>query len=93
MSSSTRTPRSKKKRSGDPSKTQPLRAASIGEDYYDEELGEEDYGGYSRSVPQQYNESEIETTCVRCCGACCCIFLSLLMLAWMRLVPQFLTEE
>lgn len=54
---------------------------------YDIPLVDDQDDGYdSGAAPvtkaPQYNETAFETTTVRCCGGVCCVFLSLLTLAW-----------
>ena len=50
------------------------------EDYYDGgELGNEQG---TATVQPAYEESDFETTTVRCCGAACCIFLGICGVAW-----------
>ena len=69
-------------------RTAPLRQNEFGEasaelgkvELYDDE--EAELGGSSANVPEAYYEAEWETTTVRCCGACCCVFLGVLVLSW-----------
>ena len=51
------------------------------DEYYDEEDGVGYEAGPSQ-VPDAYEESAIETTCVRGCGACCMVFLGVCLLSW-----------
>lgn len=44
----------------------------------------DDYGSTSQIADgsPKYDETPFETTTVRCCGGFCCVFLSMLVLAW-----------
>jgi len=53
---------------------------SLEDDYeYGDEEDEEQLSG---KPPEQYDESEFETTTVRCCGAFCCVLLGVFTLSW-----------
>lgn len=56
-------------------------------EYFDEDVEfddefVEDEEGIEEDVPNKYQETSFETTCVRCCGACCLIFMGLLIVSW-----------
>lgn len=77
--SSSRRPKSKSKRAfGE--KTQPLSANGDNEYFDDVEFN----GGtsYNDGDIGGYEESPVETTTVRCCGAFCMILLGVLLLSW-----------
>lgn len=54
-------------------------AEFIDETEFDEESG---FDGDNGTVPSAYEESEWETTTVRCCGAFACVLLGTLVLSW-----------
>jgi hypothetical protein len=74
--------RSRGKRRSD--KSQPLSVGANGDDEYFDDLETADGGAASEYAPELdgYQESDFETTAVRCCGACCMVFLGVVALSW-----------
>ena len=66
------------------SKLQPLTVGATGEDEYFEDLELADGGAASYDAPaaEGYQETDFETTTVRCCGAVCCIITGVFALSW-----------
>lgn len=68
------------------SRTTPLRAGEFGEASADLEKisfeEDDEFAEEGGKAPEQYYESEFETTTVRCCGAFCCVILGVFALSW-----------